>query len=328
MSSPQARMLVLAGAVTSSPTTISGTVGVNNSLTSTGTGQWYREGVAISGETGSSYTSVAADIRTDGGASITQDNGSGPSNALDFDVDTYFANMAIGTVLGNTTPADSSTTIDAWWAMWGGLKSLIPSGAPLQALTSLTRPAYNPTGGPGGIPLVTFQGVNQVLSKAAVTFGGTWGGIRGDIIGYCVGAETLGDRMMVYNPGSGNSIDWGVNATPRVRLNTVGTGGAAIVGTTTITGSYRQMSGTIITGASGSEDVRINNTSENTSSITHAAYADGGTLTIGGTSVGTTCVNMNCLGWALGIVSGATAVLGTNERATLRALFQNMLGIS
>lgn len=312
------------GTVLPDPPVISGDVEIGETLTAVGDAplQWYRGGVAIGGETASTYVVVAADIRVTN-ASITCANPGGHSNALAFAADAYFPDSAIGLSIAGITTADSGATVDQWIATYGGKKANVVFDAP----AATNRPAYDPTGGPGGVPTITGDGVDNVLRDTAIAaWGFSLGATRSDVYGFCNGAQTLGDILMRYVPAS-NAIDFGVTAAPAMRLMTSGTGGAVSSGTTTITVTIRLMTYEAISGASGSQTVAINNAApEDTDAITHAAWADAAGLSIIGNAAGGQAAAVTMLGWAFTAIAGEAAPLSGPQEDHLKALFNNECG--
>jgi hypothetical protein len=321
---------------------ISGTVSIGNSIALT-PGTWtgtpsltytlFRGATAVVGP-GASEATVEAYLLTasaiDDTVNITvreTDSVGGnyaTSNALAFAPDTRFPLLAIGISTTGLTLADSDTTVDSWAAMYGGKKSAVTLSAP----AATNRPAYDATGGPGGRPLVTWDGVDNVLRSTAVTMGYDWNAHCMHIVGYCVGAETAGDIMMRYEP-AGRSAAFTVTSTPQMRFITSGTGGTTSVGTTTITGSHRLMSARAVALASGVQSLHINNgAAEDSDAITVAAWTDGQQFVMGASASGTLAVNLRCIGWALGARDSASAVLDSSQNADLYAFFQNKTGVA
>ena len=69
-------------------------------------------------------------------------------------------NTAIWISTSGLTLADGDTTVDSWLAGWGGIRPTLTAPA------ATNRPAYSPTGGTGGRPLVTFDGADNCLPDA------------------------------------------------------------------------------------------------------------------------------------------------------------------
>lgn len=163
------------------PTT-TGTVSIGNVLggtdgTVTGTPtptlayQWKRNGVAISGETGASYTCVAADVQQ--GVSLRRDVtatnalGAAPgtsSNSLSWSA-ANFGTIALNLDIDQITGAADGVQQTTWNDVSGNGRDASGSGG--------ARPTYRATSWPGGLPCLQWDGVDDIMSTAA--FGITTG---------------------------------------------------------------------------------------------------------------------------------------------------------
>jgi hypothetical protein len=310
--------------VASGTVTIGGTLSVTDG-TWTGspsfTYQWRRAGANIGGATSNSYTPVAADIddtvaidcvvtAVNAFGSASQD-----SNNLSFAPDTAFPDTAIGVSTSGLTLADGDTTVDQWAAAYGGKKAEVVLSAP----AATNRPAYSATGGPGSRPMVTGDGVDNVLRDTTATFGGTWAAFQADFVGLIAAAGAAGDRLILYG-GTTGLFSMSESATQRLFGNTT-SASISSTGTTAFTTTHRQ--GTFDWDGAN-QSVRVNNgAAEDTDASTHVAYADGSSVAIFGGTGGTNACNASCLGWAL-----TRGSLTSGQKADLRAFFSNKCGIS
>jgi hypothetical protein len=80
--------------------------------------------------------------------------------------------------------------------------------------------------------------------------------------------------------------------------------------------------------ASGSQQVAVNGSDEDTDAITHAAWADGATLSIAANAVGGTPTALRCLAVAVTAIDSATDALSDDQRTHLAALLAYHTGAS
>lgn len=308
----------------------SGTVEIGQTLSTTNgswtnsptsyTYQWQRDGVDISGETSSTYTVVAADIGpgtagigTGIRCNVIGINGAGSSspsasNALVFDDATYLADTAIGiSTVGVTTV---SSAVDQWDSSLGGIS------VTLTAPSASQRPAYSATGGPGGRPLVTGDGIDDALTgtltKGSAFDNYEWGGVC-----RLVAAITAGRRVVSY----------GVGAVTRFHLNerNAGTyritvsGGANVEPLLDSTTSLLHWSGDA---TPSTINARRTGVVEATASATVTSRPDGETLSLFADGAGGNNSNSELMAYYCG------PILTTDQRTHLRALLTYHTGIA
>jgi hypothetical protein len=87
-------------------------------------------------------------------------------------------------------------TVSAWASYLGGVSSTLTQG------TGAAQPAYNASGGVGGLPLITFDGTDDVLT-AAITKGSAWSSYEWGIVGQRVAFGTAGDVWAGYGTAAG-----------------------------------------------------------------------------------------------------------------------------
>ena len=220
---------------------------------------------------------------------------------------------AVGIVAQGVTQAG---TVTQWDAIWGGRAALVSLGS----IGAANDPTWNATGGPGGGPAVVFDGVNDALRDAVM---GLWGfgpsGFDLDVWGFCAGAETAGDILLRWV--GGDQVTLGVTGAPVLRCPTAGVGGATALGTTVVTGTCRRMQ---FRGAAGGlQDAVVNGVVEQSVANTHAAWTDGGSLALGGSTAGSTPTALTCVAWAITLGSAAAQPLSALQDAYLAALVKN-----
>lgn len=299
--------------------TISGTVSVGSVLTASAMGAtsflWHREGVPIGGETAVTYTCVAADIRLNGAATLTcvatGPGGSAASNPLDFDADARFPDAAGALSTQGVSLADSNTTVDAWAATFGGEKAAVTISAPAAA----NRPLNSEGAGPGGVRLVQFDGVNDTLRASVITLGAAWSTWTTVVVGRLNGAETSGDVLSRYTPGSGSTFTFGASTTPNARC----VFGSITTSTTVLTTTHRMLA---FDWDGANQRVLVNNAVEGTTATTGTTPSDGGAYSVGANPSGGSSTQLDCLGWLVSNVRLTTAQL-----TDLRALYQNEVNL-
>jgi len=137
---------------------ISGTAFPGETLTSTKTGQWYADGNAISGQTGSTYVVRLSDI----GKVITQTG----SNALTIwhpddiaGVVRFWSSLSnVLTSISPDVPAANGDSVRRW--------SGIISGTQTDQATSINRPIYRSTGQSGN-PSLELDGSNDTIGAGS-----------------------------------------------------------------------------------------------------------------------------------------------------------------
>ena len=253
------------------PTTISGIVAHGEVLTSTGSGQWYAGATPIAGETGSTYTVDRADGTI--GPDITQDNGSGASNALRYDPALHWRDVydpAVGV-------SDTSGDVDAW-------DTRTATGNNLEKTGDVARPSLIASDVDfGGGPAIQFNGGSEKLRVVAYDAGDTVDEISLFVWGR-IDTAAASDVWLAYGDGTG-SVRLRQAAGPTTQLTTLGASGNATSISTTAVSGAQLVGATWIAG--GSQTARLGATAEDTDTNTRAAFADDLPLYLGSAHDGT-----------------------------------------
>lgn len=300
--------------------TITGTFVVNSALTcSTGTWsaggaitygyQWYRDGVAIGGETASTHTVVSADCAN---ASITcrvtatysGHSAYSTSASVAFSpaqiMRSFFRADAGVLAPGGGAAADGGA-VDTFTDANGNTSLAAPSAA--------ARPTYHASGFNGGSrPYLTFA-ANNYLYNAAASWGGTVGGLSFYWIGKS--ASSASNRYAMNYVSGADQIQLYINGTTNLPSDYIpGSGGGFITGTVTSVDAHLHLSwwdGTTLKHYVGA-------TQDATGGCTHAALADSGAIAFGATTGGAAVLLGDCaeFGWR-------RTALSSDERTSLNA---------
>lgn len=292
---------------------ISGTVLIGETLTAAHDGdsvQWFRDGVAISGATSDTYVVTASDIGPEITCEATNGAGTSGSNTLLFDDAAMFPASAIGVSTAGLTLADSDTTVQSWAASLGAI------ACTLAAPGSANRPAYSAAGGTGGRPLVTTDGVDDVLI-GSITKGSAWDNYETGIVGSRVAFGVSGDSWLSYF--NSVSVRFGLqdNSLAAGRWSVVG--GLNLAYTTDPDGVVAHYSGDA---AAGTMNARVGGAVEATSAATVTSRADGGDVYLGGRVSGANAANIAVQAWYVG------PALTSTQRDHLRALLTYHTGVA
>ena len=210
--------------------------------------------------------------------------------------------------------ADGNTTVDTWLAGWGGIRPTLTAPA------ATNRPAYSPTGGTGGRPLVTFDGADNCLG-GVMTKGSDWTSHEVGMVGSRVAYGAGADMAVGIVVGSVFTIGTSDHSIAAMRSGVVGLGNAAT--TSDPDGNQANWSGDHPGGTAG-VNARKNGTIENTGvSGAYTPRADGSHVCLGGNSVGLA----NFGNWAF-MAAYAGPSLTADQRAYLRALLTYHTGVA
>lgn len=207
------------------------------------------------------------------------------------------------------TTADAGTTANSWASSFGGISATLTSPA------ATNRPAYSATGGVGSRPLLTFDGVDNVL-EGTVSKGSGWTSYEGGIVGNRVAGNATDVWIMMHQSG-GFVFGISDNTTTGWRVLT---GTTVALGTTNPNGDNAYWSGSAITNEVVS---RRNGTAQNTT-------ASG---TVGTTNEPVTCALGGRIATSeYGNIAIQAAVWGvrltTTQRDYLRGLLNYWTGIT
>lgn len=207
------------------------------------------------------------------------------------------------------TTADAGTTANSWASYLGGISSTVTSPA------ATNRPAYSATGGVGSRPLLTFDGVDNVL-EGTVTKGSGWTSYEGGIVGNRVAGNATDVWIMMHQSGG---FIFGVSDNTSTSWRAL-TGTTVAAGTTNPNADNAFWSGSAITNEVAS---RRNGTAQNTT-------ASG---TVGTTNEPVTCAIGGRIATSeYGNIAIQAAVWGvrltTDQRTYLRGLLNYWTGIT
>jgi hypothetical protein len=201
-------------------------------------------------------------------------------------------------------------TVSAWASYLGGVSATLVQG------TGAAQPAYNASGGVGGRPLITFDGVDDVM-KCVVTKGSNFSSFEMGIVGQRVAFAAAGDVWMQYeDTGTGtllfairdfSSTAWRVTSNVDLNATSDPDGVDAHYSADAITGLY---------------NVRKNGVTENTSAGAFTTRTDGMTLAVGGRTASSAYANIAVQALYLG------PQLTADQRTYLRAALTHYTGIN
>ena len=216
--------------------------------------------------------------------------------------------LAIGLSTLGLTLEDSDTTVQTWTAAHGTLAGL--------ALAATNRPSYSAAGGTGGRPIVTFDGVDDVLT-GLLTRGEAWGDCELGIVG-----RTLGNAdnryILAYDNTTGFRLT-GWDITNTARFETRNPGGATSISISD-PGAARAHISADWDGAD--QSVRFAGAVQDTDAATPTDYVDGNAVSLGASPSAAAPLNVEIQAWYIG------ARLTDTQRADLRAWLTTHTGIS
>ncbi len=313
-------------------------IGVGETLTTTngtGTGtapvftyQWQR-GATFGGggsfanialATASTYLIVAADVGFTLRCVVTATNAaaavSANSNSLIYLHATDLPNTAVWVSQSGVTTADAGSTVDSWASAFGGRSATIGPAA-----SGSVRPAYSATGGVGSRPLITWDGVDDVI-KGVVTTGSAFDGTTGCTmawLGQRVSFASAGDVWMQYEDDISAAALYAIRDVSASLWRGTDISVADLNATSDPDGVNALYQFDLATNAWA---VRKNGTSEATSASAVTARNDSEVLALGGRTTSSAYANVS----AQAIVFGK--LLGSSQRTNLRALLTNATGVS
>lgn len=219
--------------------------------------------------------------------------------------------LAIGLSTLGLTLEDSDTTVQTWTAAHGTL-----AGLALAAPAATNRPSYSAAGGTGGRPIVTFDGVDDVLT-GLLTRGEAWGDCELGIVG-----RTLGNAdnryILAYDNTTGFRLT-GWDITNTARFETRNPGGATSISISD-PGAARAHISADWDGAD--QSVRFAGAVQDTDAATPTDYVDGNAVSLGASPSAAAPLNVEIQAWYIG------ARLTDTQRADLRAWLTTHTGIS
>lgn len=206
------------------------------------------------------------------------------------------------------TLADSDTTANAWASSRGGV------AATLTAPAATNRPAYTA----GAVPVLTFDGSDNVL-YGAVTKGSAWDTYEWGVVGQRIAWGSTSDMWVAYYNAASHRFSIQDSTTDALFRASIA-GGANINGTSDPDGLLAHYA--VSCTAAPAIEVMVNGATEASSGAAVTSRPDGGTVSVGGSPVGTLYGST-----ALRAVYAGPA-LSTDQRTYLRALLTAATGVS
>lgn len=205
--------------------------------------------------------------------------------------------------------ADAGATTDSWQSYLGGVS------VTLTALAAVNRPAYSATGGVGGRPLITTDGVDDVLF-GTMTKGSAWTSAEIGFVGQRIAFVAAANIHVCYFSLATPAFYLNDASTTQMRLTV--SGGSNSNHPTDPDGLNRHWSGD----AEGTTQVaRINGVSSSPQTITITSRTDGANASIGARTTGLNPSNIAVQAVYLG------AALSSGQRDYLRAALTHYTGI-
>ena len=216
----------------------------------------------------------------------------------------------IALVLSTENVSVSGGVVDSW-----GTTAASGISASL-AGTTTARPAYNATGGVGGRPLITFDGVNNFLTSI-ITKGSAWSDYEIGIVGQRLSFTVANKGIAAYSLGG----------TPRFYINdnTAATWRFTVVSGANVTGGNPDTAPVHISGdaaSGGTVNTRQGGTIINTTTTTVTSRPDGETWVLGASNASA----LNLANYALQ-AAYIGPLLTADERTALRAYLTAQTGI-
>lgn len=209
-------------------------------------------------------------------------------------------------------------TVVSWSSGFGGVSTVLTSPA------STNEPTYNATGGVGGRPSVTFDGVDNFL-RGTMTKGSAFTDHEIGIVGERVAFGTLGDIWFGYWLPNSAAFYLNDNSASTFRFTSLGAANVTVSNTYDPDGVIGHYSGDSSTGVT---NVRVNGEVVATAAASPTSRADGNTVIMGAsqTSVvgpyGTVAANVIIHAAHIG------PALSNEQRTYLRALLSHYTGVS
>lgn len=204
------------------------------------------------------------------------------------------------------TSADGGTTVQSWASSRGGI------ACTLDAALSVNRPAYLPTGGPEGVPLLSFDGAAASCDvlRGTLTKGSAWASYELGIVGSRVAFSTLGDTWLGYSDPVTSRFNLQDQDAGRWRWSVLAGANVVSVGDDP-DGVLGHRSGDA---EAGTMNARLAGAVIATAAGTVTSRADGGVLYLGGLDNGTIGAQVDV------VAAHAGPALSADQRIYLRAL--------
>lgn len=216
---------------------------------------------------------------------------------------------AVWLTVAGLTLADSDTTVNAWASSRGGV------AATLTAPAATNRPAYTP----GAVPVVTFDGTDNVLS-GQMAKGSAWTNVEIGWVGSRVAFGAASDTMIGYGvPNSMLLVLVDLNA---ASIRMVAAAAATAAGTSDPDGIVAHWSGDN-DGANGNNIRRGGAVEANAGAGVFTSRADGNRVCIGGNSY-----SLTAFGNLTSMAAYAGPSLSSDQRTYLRALLSAATGVT
>lgn len=203
-----------------------------------------------------------------------------------------------------------SGEVDVWASYLGGVACTIDAPA------ATNRLAYNATGGVGGRPLITSDGVDNVL-EGLITKGSAWDDYEIGVVGNRVAFGTALDIVFGFFIGATPYFYLNDQSTAAIRFTV--NGGVNTTHTEDPDGLNRHWSGDSL---AGTQNARITGAVVATASTSTPSRADGNTVALGARPAGTAAANFNYQAAYIG------PVLDSTQRSYLREMLTFYTGIT
>lgn len=277
----------------------------------------YRDGSPIAGMENvtaavlGTYTFVEADIGPRLWAVQTSGDGAGTnaaaSNRIVFDDAAFFPDTAIG--VSTAGIGLISGDVQTWSGTLGGVPVTLAADEPTN------RPAFDATGGVGGRPQVTFDGIDDCL-HGILTKGSAWNDYEWGVIKFQTAPTAAGATTIAYTAGTVARFRLTERSDGTYRVTVAGGANVEPVIAST---AMQHWSGDAASG--GTINARLNGTVEATTASTVTSRPDGNSLSLGAV-VNVAPAAFHCQAWYCGPLLTAT------QRTHLRALLSYHTGVA
>lgn len=261
--------------------------------------------VSVTAATIATYTIVEADIGP--GLTVFDENSGLESNPVRFDDAAYFPGTTIGVSTQGVGLAGSD--VQTWSGTLGGVPVTLAADAPTN------RPAYDGSGGVGGRPRITFDGIDDCL-HGILTKGSAWDDYEWGVVKHQTAATAAGATTLAYTAGTVARFRLTEQSSGNYRVTVAG---GANVEPGIASTAMQHWSGDAAVG--GTINARLAGNVEATTSSTVTSRPDGNSLSLGAV-INVAPAAFHCQAWYCGPLLTAT------QRTHLRALLAYHTGVA